>query len=211
MLFFEIFHFSLLIFHSFFLFPTLKYKKILLILRSEAINNRTMKTPKFLICSDPLNEESAEMILHANRPRFLAQVTPIAFTDIENRPEKPFADALYVNTDGEMEIYRIGIVEVYDRAEEDDVLDELFPATDYFCNYLQMMEKEEGVRPGFPVKDFSQELPGLKILHAPDLWTVVYNGVVAEFGTEDEMDDFLENELSIDPDMLDKGVINQFS
>lgn len=72
------------------------------------------------------------------------------------------------------------------------------------------MEKEEGVTPGFPVKDFNPELPGLKILHAPDLWTVVYNGMVAEFGSEEEMDDFLETDLNIESDLLDKGVINQF-
>ncbi len=169
-----------------------------------------MKTPKFLICSDPLNEESTEMILHSHRPRFLAQVTPISFDEIENRPEKSFADALYVNSEGVMEIYRIGVLETYDHAEEEDVLDELFPATDYFCKYLQLMEQEEGVQPGFTVKDFSPELPGLKILHAPELWTVVYNGLVAEFGTEEEMDDFLESELNIESDLLDKGVINQF-
>ncbi|MEI6276717.1 MAG: hypothetical protein WCP08_12045 [Prolixibacteraceae bacterium] len=169
-----------------------------------------MKTPKFLICSDPLNEESAEMILHSHRPRYLAQVTPITFTEIENRPEKSFADALYVNNEGVMEIYRIAVVEIYDRAEEDDLQDEVFPATDYFCKYLQLMEQEEGFTPGFPVKDFSPELPGLKILHAPELWTVVYNGLIAEFGTEEEMDDFLESDLNIDADMLDKGVINEF-
>ena len=169
-----------------------------------------MKSSKFLICSDPLQEESAEMILHSHRPRFLAQVTPITFTEIENRPEKAFADALYVNTEGVMETYRLVVVETYDKSEEDDILDELFPAADYFCRYLQLMEEEEGVKPGFPVKDFSNELPGLKILHAPDLWTVVYNGLVAEFGTEEEMDDFLESELNIETELLDKGVINQF-
>jgi hypothetical protein len=169
-----------------------------------------MKTPKFLICTDPLNEESAEMILHSQRPRFLAQVTPITFPEIENRPEAQFADALYVNADGVMEIYRISVSDIYDRTEAEDILDELFPATDYFCKYLQMMEKEEGLTPGFPVKDFNPELPGLKILHAPDLWTVVYNGMVAEFGTEEEMDDFLEVDLNIETELLDKGVINQF-
>ena len=169
-----------------------------------------MKTPKFLICSDPLNEDSSEMILHSHKPRFLAQVTPIPFSEIENRPEKPFADALYVNSEGVMEIYRIGVADTYDRSEEDDLQDEIFPAADYFCKYLQLMEQEEGVTPGFPVKDFSSELPGLKILHAPDLWTVVYNGLVAEFGTEEEMDDFLESDLNIETELLDKGVINQF-
>lgn len=169
-----------------------------------------MKTSKFLICSDPLNEESPEMILHSNRPRFLASVTPISFGDIENRPEKAFADALYVNTDGELEVFRIEVVDIYDRTEEEDLQDEVFPATDYFCKYLQLMEKEEGLTPGFPVKDFSPELPGLKVLQAPELWTVVYNGVVAEFGTEEEMDEFLENDLNIESDLLDKGIINQF-
>jgi len=169
-----------------------------------------MKTSKFLICSDPLNEESAEMILHSHRPRFLAEVTPISFDEIVNRPEKSFADAMYVNTEGVMEIYRIEIIEQYDRVEEEDFQDELFPAADYFCKYLQLMEQEEGVAPGFPVKDFNPELSGLKVLHAPDLWTVVYNGVVAEFGTEEEMDDFLESDLNIESGLLDKGVINQF-
>lgn len=170
-----------------------------------------MKHPKFLICSNPLNEESAEMILHAHRPRFLAQVDPISFDEMEARPDALFADALYVNTDGAMECYRIQLIDLYDRSDEESVQDELFPATDYFCNYLQLMEKEEGVKPGFPVKDFSPELPGLKILHASDQWTVVYNGLVAEFGTEDEMDEFLESELEIESDLLDKGVINQFA
>jgi hypothetical protein len=169
-----------------------------------------MKTPKFLICSDPLNEESGEMILHSHRPRFLAQVTPITFGELENRPEKPFADAMYVNSEGNMEIYRIVVAETYDHTGEEEFQDEVFPATDYFCKYLQLMEQEEGVTPGFPVKDFNPELPGLKILHAPNLWTVVYNGLVAEFRTEEEMDDFLETDLSIDFDLLDKGVINQF-
>jgi hypothetical protein len=169
-----------------------------------------MKTPKFLICSDPLNEESAEMILHSHRPRFLAQVTPITFDEIENRPEKPFADALYVNTEGVMEIYRIAVVDIYDRSEEDDLQDEVFPAVDYFCKYLQLVDQEEGVTPGFPVKDFNPELPGLKILHSPVSWTVVYNGMVAEFGTEEEMDEFLESHLNIETDLLNKGVINQF-
>lgn len=182
----------------------------MLILPDEAIKILPMKTSKFFICSDPLNEESAEMILHTQRPRYLAQVSPILFTDLENRPEKPFADALYVNSEGVMDIYRITLSEVYDRAEEDDIQDELFPAADYFCKYLNLMEKEEGVKPGFPVRDFTSELPGLKILHAPELWTIVYNGLVAEFGTEEEMDDFLEGDLNIESGLLDKGVVNQF-
>ncbi len=169
-----------------------------------------MKTPKFLICSDPLKEESTDMILHSHRPRFLAQVTPISFEEIDNRPDKPFADALYVNAEGVMEIFRIGVVDIYDRSEEDDLQDEVFPAVEYFCKYLQLVEKEEGLTPGFPVKDFNPELPGLKILHAPDVWTVVYNSLVATFGTEEEMDDFLETNLNIESDLLDKGVINQF-
>jgi hypothetical protein len=109
-----------------------------------------------------------------------------------------------------LEVFRIEVDDIYDRTEEEDLQDELFPATDYFCKYLQLMEQEEGTKPGFPVKDFNPELPGLKVLQAPELWTVVYNGVVAEFGTEEEMDEFLENDLNIESELLDKGIINQF-
>ncbi|MCE1199131.1 MAG: hypothetical protein LWW85_09200 [Marinilabiliales bacterium] len=169
-----------------------------------------MKTSPFLICNDPFNDEAAEMILHNERPRFLASVTPIAFDDIEKRPERPFADALYVNSEGVMDVYRIVVDQTFDRSDEEDLLDAAFEASAFFCEYITLMEKEEGLKPGFPVRDFSDELPGLKILHAPDRWTIVYNGLIADFATEEEMDDFLESELSIESELLDKGIINQF-
>jgi hypothetical protein len=112
--------------------------------------------------------------------------------------------------DGAMLIYRLTVTEFYERAEEVDVLDELFPARDYYTRYIQDIEAEDGGKEGFPVKDFSPELPGLKILQSTEIWTVIYNGVVAEFTSEDDMDEFLEHDLNIEPDLLDKGVINQF-
>ena len=69
---------------------------------------------------------------------------------------------------------------------------------------------KKGGKEGFPVKDFSPELPGLKILQSSTNWTVVYNGVIAEFPTEEEMDEFLENDLDIEPELLNNGVINEF-
>lgn len=171
-----------------------------------------MKTPKYLICNDihAKEGEPAEFILHNQHPRFLAKVEALDFEEIENRPDKPFADVLYVNTQGTMDIYRLEIYEFIERAEEEDVLDELFPAREYYTQYLQEMEKEDGNKPGFPVKDFCSELPGLKILRGHEIWTVVYNGVIAEFDSEDNMNEFLEHDLEIESDLLDKGVINQF-
>jgi len=173
-----------------------------------------MKTSKYLICNDILAKEGqpAEFILHNHHPRFLAKVEELDFEEIENRPEKPFADILYVNGEGAMIIYRLTVTEFYERAEEEDVLDELFPAREYYTQYIQDIEAEDGGKPGYPVKDFSPELPGLKILEstASASWTVIYNGVIAEFTSEEDMDDFLEHDLNIEPDLLDKGLINQF-
>ena len=171
-----------------------------------------MKTSKYLICNDILAAEGqpAEFILHNHHPRFLAKVEELDFDEIENRPEKPFADILYVNGDAAMVIYRLTLTELYERAEDDDVLDELFPARDYYTTYLQDIEAEDGGKKGFPVKDFSPELPGLKILQSSESWTVIYNSVVAEFTSEEDMDEFLEHDLDIEPVMLDQGVINQF-
>lgn len=171
-----------------------------------------MKTSKYLICNDILATEGqpAEFILHNHHPRFLAKVEELDFDELENRPEKPFADVLYVNGEGAMEIYRLTVTEFYERAEEEDVLDELFPARDYYTRYIQDIEAEDGGKKGFPVKDFSAELPGLKILQSPDSWTVIYNGVIAEFSAEEDMDDFLEHDFGIEPELLDQGVINQF-
>ena len=170
-----------------------------------------MKTSKYLICNDILTTEDqpAEFVLHNHHPRFLAKVEQLDFEEIENRPEKPFADILYVNGEGAMMIYRLTVTEFYERASEEDVLDELFPARDYYTRYLQDIETEESGKEGFSVKDFSPELPGLKILKSSDSWTVIYNGVIAEFSTEEEMDEFLEQDLNVDPELLDKGVINQ--
>ena len=171
-----------------------------------------MKTSKYLICNDIMakDDQPAEFILHNHHPRFLAKVEELDFNEIENRPEKPFADILYINGKGTMLIYRLTVTESYERAEDEDILDELFPARDYYTRYLQDIEAEDGEKEGFPVKDFSPELPGLKILQSADNCTVIYNGVIAEFSSEEEMDEFLENDLGIEPVLLDKGVINQF-
>jgi len=171
-----------------------------------------MKTSKYLICNDILAAEGqpAEFILHNHHPRFLAKVEELDFDEIENRPEKPFVDILYVNGEAAMVIYRLTLTELYERAEDDDVLDELFPARDYYTTYLQDIEAEDGGKKGFPVKDFSPELPGLKILQSSETWTVIYNGVIAEFTSEEDMDEFLEHDLDIEPVMLDQGVTNQF-
>lgn len=156
------------------------------------------------------DDQPAEFILHNHHPRFLAKVEELDFDELEERPERPFVDVLYVNGEGAMLIYRLTVTECYERAEDEDVLDELFPARDYYSAYLQEIDAEEGGKEGFPVKDFSPELPGLKILQSPESCTVIFNGVIAEFSTEEEMDDFLENELGIESELLDKGVINQF-
>ena len=171
-----------------------------------------MKTSKYLICNDIMakDDQPAEYILHNHHPRFLAKVEELDFDELENRPEKPFTDIIYINGQGTMIIFRITLTELYERAEDDDVLDELFPARDYYIRYLQDIEKEDGVKQGFPVKDFSQELPGLKILQSSNTWTVIYNGVIAEFSSEEDMDEFLEHDLNIEPEMLDQGLINQF-
>ena len=171
-----------------------------------------MKTSKFLICNDILAKEDqpAEFILHNHHPRFMAKVESLEFQEIENRPEKPFCDVLYINPEGEMEIYRLEVFEYFERADDEDILDEMFPARDYYTQYLQQLDQEIGTKPGYPVKDFSTELPGLKILQGHDTWTVVYNGVIAEFDSEENMNEFLEHDLAIEPELLDKGIINQF-
>ena len=171
-----------------------------------------MKTSKYLICNDlnAAEDHPAEFILHNHHPRFLAKVEELDFEEIGTIPEKPFADILYVNGAGAMVIYRLTVTEFYEKAEEDDVLDELFPARDYYTQYIQDIEAEEGGNEGYPVKDFNPELPGLKILRSSVNWTVIYNGVIAEFATEEEMDEFLETELDIEPELLDKGIINEF-
>jgi len=104
-----------------------------------------MKTAKYLICNDILakEEQPAEFILHTQHPRFLAKVEALEFEEIENRPEKPFADILYINPKGEMDIYRLELYESFERAD-DDILDELFPARDFYTEYWQQMDKEDG-------------------------------------------------------------------
>lgn len=171
-----------------------------------------MKTSKYLICNDILAKDNqpAEFILHNHHPRFLAKVEALDFEEIENRPEKPFTDVLYINSKGAMEVYRLEIYEYFEKADEEDILDELFPAREYYSRYLQEMEKEDGNQTGFPVKDFNSELPGLKILQGHEIWTVIYNGIIAEFDSEDSMNEFLEHDLNIEPDLLDQGLINQF-
>ncbi len=171
-----------------------------------------MKTSKYLVCNDLLAKEGdpSEFILHNYHPRFLAKVEILEIEEIDQRPEKPFADVLYINSQGRLDIYRLEVVQYFEKADDEDVLDELFPAREYYTGYLQELEKEEGLKPGFPIKDFSSELPGLKIMQGHNTWTVICNGVIAEFDSEDGMNEFLEHDLEIESDLLDEGIINQF-
>jgi hypothetical protein len=172
-----------------------------------------MKTPKFLICENPFPEEgeTAEFILHNYKPRFLSEVEALDFEEIEDVPDKPFSDILYVNSEGSMEVFRLQIIDYYETNEEEDYyINTLFKANNFYAKYLQELENLNGTKPGYPVKDFNKEIPGMKILHSPDRWTVVYNGLVADFKSEEEMDEFLEEELEVPQHILDKGVINNF-
>ncbi len=171
-----------------------------------------MKTSKYLVCTDILAKEGepSEFILHNYHPRFLAKIEALDFEELDNQPEKPFADVLYINSKGQLEIFRLEVCQYFERADEEDIMDELFPAREYYTRYLQDIDKEEVGKTGYPVKDFSPELPGLKIMQGHDTWTVIYNGVVAEFESEDSMNEFLEHDLEIEQDLLDQGIINQF-
>jgi hypothetical protein len=171
-----------------------------------------MRTSKYLICNDILagEDQPAEFILHTQHPRFLAKVEALDFEELGNRPDKPFADVLYINPDAELDIYRLEVVDFYERADDEAILDELFPVRDFYIQYLQQLDQEEGGKAGFTVKDFSPELPGLKILQGHGSWTIVYNGILAEFDSEDSMNEFLEQDLDIESELLDKGIINQF-
>ena len=86
-----------------------------------------MKTSKYLVCNDffTKEEELSEFILHTQHPRFLAKVEALDFDEMENQPEKPFADVLYVNGQGTMDIYRLEVCQYLEKADEDDVLDEI--------------------------------------------------------------------------------------
>lgn len=172
-----------------------------------------MKTPPFLICHHPFasEDEPAEFILHNAHPRFLAKAEALDFEELETRPDKPFGDVLYINSEGTMEIYRLTISEFYDRADDNDFLQVLLQGGhDFYVSYLDQVAEDEGEKPGHPVKDFNKELPGLKILQAPDRITLVYNGLIADFNSEEELDEFLEQDLGITQSMLDQGIINKF-
>jgi hypothetical protein len=172
-----------------------------------------MKAPRFLICHHPFasEEEPAEFILHNAHPRFLAKAEILDYEELETRPEKPSGDVLYVNSEGDMEIYRLTVTEFYDRADDEDILEVLLQGGhDFYVRYLDQVAEDEGGKPGYPVKDFNRELPGLKILQTPASFTLVYNGLVAEFTSEEELDEFLEQDLGITQSILDQGIINKF-
>lgn len=172
-----------------------------------------MKAPRFLICHHPFasEEEPAEFIFHNAHPRFLAKAESLDFEELETRPGKPFGDVLFINGEGAMEIYRLTVTEFYDKADDEDILEVLLQeGHDFYVQYLNHVAEEEGEKPGYPVKDFNKELPGLKILQTADRITLVYNGLVADFNSEEEMDEFLEQDLGITQTLLDKGIINKF-
>ena len=172
-----------------------------------------MKDNPFLLCSNPLSKENLEdeYIFHTQKPRYLAKATSISFEDITEDCKLPFVDLLYLNSDGEMEIVHLEIIDRMDRADDEDFTLSLFRAHDWYFNVIREYDKLEKLKPSVLIKDFCHELPGLKILHAPNRWAVIYHGLVAEFDNEEDMDEFLESELEITSSLLDKGIINHFA
>jgi len=172
-----------------------------------------MKNNPFLLCSNPVSKEKTpdEYILHTRKPRFLAKATPISFDEITEDCSLPFVDMLYLNPDGEMEIIHIEIIDRIDRTDDEEFTLSLFQAHDWYFNVIREYDKMDKLNPSVLLKDFSPELPGLKILQAPNRWAVVYHGLVAEFDNEEAMDEFLERDLEIASSLLDKGIINHFA
>ena len=172
-----------------------------------------MKDNPFLLCSNPISKDNTldEYILHTQKPRFLAKAIPISFDEITEDCSLSFIDLLYLNPDGEMEIVHIEIVDRIDRADDEEFTHSLFHAHDWYVNVIQEYDKMDELKSSVLIKDFSRELPGLKILQAPNRWAVIYHGLVAEFDKEEDMDEFLERDLEIASSLLDKGIINHFA
>lgn len=166
--------------------------------------------PKYLISSDPFDtEEPDEFFIHTESPSFLAKVYPISFGEIEKESDQVSFDMLYLNPEGEIEVFRFEMAKTFDTVSEDSCYETLAAAEEWYYNYVAEGDEEETGESGSLIKDFSKDMPGLKIIVAEDRSAVISKGFYAEFVSENELEEFLVNELGISAEMLDAGMINK--
>jgi hypothetical protein len=149
----------------------------------------------------------AEYILHTRKPRFLAHIEHLEFSDLPHKGKNKEIIINYLNPDGLLELIRLHVIDNIDlEIDLSKILDRM---ADWYIAYLKWQDKKIGEQHGHLLRDYNSKVPGLKIVYGPPGWLVVYMGNVEVFRTEPEMDNYLEKYLNIDPGKLDEGYVNQ--
>lgn len=169
-------------------------------------------TPKYLMAIDPFEEgeEQSEFIVHNEFPKFTAYVSPISVENIGDRPEQPFHDLIYLNPEGELELFRMTLF-VSEEASESEYASALSDLEHWYFKYVSETDFEECGKGGMLIRDFSNDVPGLKIIYAHGVWTLFVRGLVNDFNDEESLDSFLISDLLVPREVIDSGVINEFN
>ncbi len=165
-----------------------------------------MKISKFLYCENELLSNNKDYILHTRKPRYLAEIKRIHFSEL---PKKPSDDSItyhYVNPESLIELFELKIIQFYDQA--DDYFQILKRMADWHIAYLKWQDEQITGKSGNLLKDHNDKTPGLKIIYNGFKWAVIYEGIVESFNSEPEMDEYLYK-LGFSDDDLKEGFINK--
>ncbi|QZE12924.1 hypothetical protein K4L44_10020 [Halosquirtibacter laminarini] len=176
------------------------------------IENQKRAEDKFLLGVNPTsnNENDFEVVFHNQFPFFSSKVYPISIQDLSEKEVPMSTYSAYINGEGDLEIFRIEMMGYDKNRELEDYIEHLKSLEEWYLDYLSWLDERELGKPGVAIKDFSTEMPGLKIIKDSEGYMLLGHQLVVTFENEDDMDAFLEQELEIPESKLDHGIINTF-
>lgn len=174
---------------------------------------KTPKLPKFMVCENPMVEQSntTQFILHTQDPAFLAVIINDAADEQYKNWHHPAAVFnFYVNDDGFMETHKI--VPILGFSEEgEDFAPIMNRMSDWYSSYLTDLDRDAN-KSGyvFRVQDFTPKVKGLKVISDPKMekFMVVHQGIAKTFETDKDSQIYLSRTYGLTDEDFKDGLIN---
>lgn len=175
---------------------------------------KTPKLPKFMVCENPMVEQSSttQFILHSQDPAFVAVVLDEYANDQYQTWHHPNSEiVLYINELGLMEFYKlVPMLGFGDDFNEKSVEGVMKRMADWWLSYLSWDSKERQVEgEPFRLKDFSPKVKNLKVItdKKEEKYIIIHEGFVRYYDSEIDSKIYLYK-LGFTDDDFATGYIN---
>lgn len=175
-----------------------------------------MENPyKFLLAENPFSNGKFEDFIFSGRKnkRGLIKIKELDISDLYKKAEEKNIYTVYFTSKdtGLPEFYELSFTDIWD-IPDNKINVILKDAGKWYKNYLIWEENQMNKVLNTPplLKDYSSNIKGLKIIYSNfnKKWLVIFKGKIKIFLSEQDMNNWLINDMKIDEKLLNKGFIN---